>query len=188
VVIIGLAGPAGCGKDTVADILVRNHGYTRIAFADPLRAMALALDPIIYEESETGIVRLSELVGEGGWDWAKREFTEVRRTLQRLGKEVVRDHVGANFWVDTAMQRMQAEAAEKWVVTDCRFQNEAKAVVDYGGHVVKIVRPSVQPLPGAHSSEAGFDESLIECWLANSRSLDDLEEQVATLVEVLGIP
>lgn len=35
--IIGIAGRAGSGKDTVADLLVRDHRFVKIAFADPLK-------------------------------------------------------------------------------------------------------------------------------------------------------
>ncbi|UXY13830.1 hypothetical protein N8I74_10900 [Chitiniphilus purpureus] len=35
--LIALTGAKGAGKDTVADHLVRHHGFVRLAFADPLR-------------------------------------------------------------------------------------------------------------------------------------------------------
>lgn len=35
--LIGLVGRAGAGKDTVADRLVKEHGYVRVAFADKLK-------------------------------------------------------------------------------------------------------------------------------------------------------
>jgi hypothetical protein len=35
--IVGLCGPAGAGKDTMADFLVKNHGFVKVAFADPLK-------------------------------------------------------------------------------------------------------------------------------------------------------
>jgi hypothetical protein len=35
--IVGIAGKAGSGKDTVADILVKGHGFTKVALADPLK-------------------------------------------------------------------------------------------------------------------------------------------------------
>ena len=38
--IIALSGPRACGKSTIANHLMNNHGYTRIAFADALRHIA----------------------------------------------------------------------------------------------------------------------------------------------------
>ena len=38
--IIALSGPRACGKSTIANHLVNNHGYTHIAFADALRDIA----------------------------------------------------------------------------------------------------------------------------------------------------
>ena len=35
--ILGLAGPRGGGKDTLADYLVEDYSFKRIAFADPIR-------------------------------------------------------------------------------------------------------------------------------------------------------
>ncbi len=39
-VLIGLAGLIGSGKDTVADILVRDHGFVKISFADKMKRIA----------------------------------------------------------------------------------------------------------------------------------------------------
>jgi len=35
--LLGMVGRAGSGKDTVADILVRDHGWVKVACADPLK-------------------------------------------------------------------------------------------------------------------------------------------------------
>lgn len=35
--IIGFCGQAGSGKDTAADLLVKNHGFAKVALADPLK-------------------------------------------------------------------------------------------------------------------------------------------------------
>ncbi|NED29195.1 hypothetical protein G3I37_30615, partial [Streptomyces anulatus] len=42
-----LIGKARSGKDSVGAHLVRRYAYTRLAFADPLKEMALAVDPLI---------------------------------------------------------------------------------------------------------------------------------------------
>ena len=41
-VIIALTGPAGCGKTTVAKQL-EGHGFVRVRFAGPIKAMLRAL-------------------------------------------------------------------------------------------------------------------------------------------------
>lgn len=41
--VIGIAGLARSGKSTAAAHLVKNHGFVRVRFADPLKAMARAL-------------------------------------------------------------------------------------------------------------------------------------------------
>lgn len=43
--VVGFAGPAGVGKSTAAALLAAEGGWRLLAFADPLRAMALALHP-----------------------------------------------------------------------------------------------------------------------------------------------
>ena len=35
--LIGICGRSGSGKDTVADILVRDYGFVKVACADPLK-------------------------------------------------------------------------------------------------------------------------------------------------------
>jgi hypothetical protein len=41
--LIGVCGTAGSGKDTVADILVLEHGFVKVAFADPLKRICREL-------------------------------------------------------------------------------------------------------------------------------------------------
>jgi hypothetical protein len=53
--LIGLAGPAGVGKDTVADYLVTNHGFTKFSFSDPLYeevAQAFGIDKALLYDRE----------------------------------------------------------------------------------------------------------------------------------------
>jgi dephospho-CoA kinase len=42
--IIGVAGPAGAGKDTVSDLLESDYGYTHLSGGDTIRAMLRSLD------------------------------------------------------------------------------------------------------------------------------------------------
>lgn len=69
-----------------------------------------------------------------------------------------------------------------WIITDCRFENEAQAVKAHGGVVVRINRPGVDAV-NAHSSETSLDNWNFDYTINNDGSIEDLLVKVATLVE-----
>ncbi|UJQ87161.1 deoxynucleoside monophosphate kinase [Arthrobacter phage BaileyBlu] len=152
--IIGLTGRKRTGKDTFAARLVEAHGYTRAAFADGVKAAALALDPVVYPgEHLDDAMRLSEIVEELGWETAKDDFPEVRRTLQRLGTDVVRA-INPDTWVDAAFAALDTDGPV--VFTDVRFPNEADAIRARGGLIGRIERKGVDD-GDTHASETAMD-------------------------------
>lgn len=167
---IGLSGCKEVGKDTAAQILI-SRGYHRIAFADPLRRIALAIDPFIV-----GIIkpiRLTELVAIDGWDVAKQQ-PEVRRLLQRIGTEAGREVLGDDVWVEAADR--EAAAHDRVVFTDVRFDNEASYIRRNGGVVVKIERPGKGG--DSHASERGISAHLIDATVSNDSTIDDLHARL----------
>ena len=148
--LIGLTGPPASGKDEVARYLIEAHGFKRVAFADEIRRAALVLDPYVGESR-----RLSEIVGDHGWDYCKSNWLEVRRLLQVLGTELGRDLHGQDVWVDMVFDAVhQLDAGQPIVITDVRFHNEAAAVRSHGGRIVRLNRSSPSPdVVMAHLSE-----------------------------------
>ena len=144
--IIGLTGYAGSGKDTVAEILVREHGFTRYAFADKLREMAYAINPYLSHGES-----LQDCVGAIGWDKAKRTYPAVREFLQNLGVWH-RDNIGVDFWVHQVFMQWDADDYPKAVITDVRFPNEAHFIRKNFGQLWRVNRPGVGPVNG-HISE-----------------------------------
>lgn len=180
---IALMGRAGAGKDTVAEYLVRRYGYTRLALADPVRELALAIDPIVVAAEEGydwGDVpeRLSDLVSALGWDTAKRRFPEVRRTLQRVGmalRERDQDH-----WVRILLDEYHRLPAERpVVVTDVRFPNEVAALGDWFTPV--WVDRSVVQLDDPTETSVGPGDA--EYMLPNRGSIADLHRCIDSLFE-----
>lgn len=181
--LIGLTGFAGAGKDEVAKILVAEYGYTRVAFADPLREMLYALNPVIAQcDSDCACwnhdMRVQNVVDAVGWDTAKREYTEIRQLLQRLGTEAGRNVLGQNVWVNLGMSR--AAEHELAVITDVRFLNEARAIWNNGGAVWRVVRPGTGAVNG-HASESELVAYGMDRLVHNDGSLDDLASTVRTL-------
>src|SRR5690625_803325 len=100
--IIGFTGKAHSGTDTAAEILIKS-GWVRKGFADKLRDMALVINPIIGCSDMLGECeeyRLQQIVEAVGWEQAKNGHREIRRFLQVLGTDAVRNMVDENVWVD----------------------------------------------------------------------------------------
>lgn len=175
--LVGLTGFAGSGKDTAAAGLVA-AGWKRQAFADPLKAMALAIDPWIMQDDLYEGASLSWWVDALGWEGAKG-LEQVRRFLQRLGTDVVRVHLGEDAWV-RAFDRARDRRADT-VATDVRFPNEAAYIHRHGGIIIRIDRPGVGPING-HDSETQVDAVEADATVVNDGSPEQLQIRVADLV------
>jgi hypothetical protein len=152
--IVGITGYAQHGKDTLGQVLVESHRFVRFAFADALKSMALVIDPIVapyIQEPKGGgyeVVsrRLSTLVADYGWEEAK-QYAEVRRFLQVMGTEGVRDHIGEDAWVQATAREIVGAKAERVVITDVRFPNEAAWIFSKGGKLIRIMRTNEDGSP-----------------------------------------
>lgn len=157
---VGLIGAAGSGKDEVAQVLVRSFGYTRVAFADPVRQALLAVDPLIPTHNHLerpewispipGTTRLSTLLETMSYEEAKRKFPEVRALLQRMGTEAIRA-LDEDFWLKLAREAGEAAPVAP-VFTDTRFINEV-LMVKSRGIIIKVDRPGHTNTAAGHVSE-----------------------------------
>ncbi|MGW6855809.1 deoxynucleotide monophosphate kinase family protein [Streptomyces xanthophaeus] len=178
---IGLIGRARSGKDTVGRMLYDHGGYERVAFADPLKAAALKLNPIVKSWAhgdglDTTDVHLSEAVADVGWEAAK-EVREVRRILQELGGAM--RSVDPEIWLRAGLARAEEvnrTTGRPVVITDVRYPNEAASLARSGFRLVYIDRPGVPHLD--HESEGALTEDDAAFTITNSGSLDDLKERV----------
>jgi hypothetical protein len=173
VILIGLTGAAGVGKDTVADYLVNRYGFEKKSFAEPLKRVLLAQDPIIGTDLRYPytMIHLSEALGRYGEDAVKNVYPLYRRYLQRLGTEGIRA-IDPDFWVNAALKDLDTQKG-KYVFTDVRFPNEAAAIGDARGTLWQIEgtrRRDVIP----HSSESWVGKLHESYFILNNGSIDKL--------------
>lgn len=174
--IIGLSGKAGAGKDTIGDLLVREHGYVKASFAAPLKDLACKIDP-----------DLAAFVARHGWDEAK-QMEHVRLLLQRLGQGV-RD-LDEQFWVKLGEQFVYEQMAAQGtmhprvVFCDVRYLNEVQFIRAGGGRLWRVVRPSagLEGEAGDHPSETELDEVKPNVTLHNVGPLESLSTVVASFL------
>lgn len=184
--LIGLMGKKRSGKDTFAGALTREHGFTRYAFADPLKAALLELNPVLEgDPADSPCVRLADWVNCYGWEIAKDTHPEVRRLLQAMGHGI-REHVDLDVWVRATTTKVWNAPGDS-VVTDVRYLNEAETVrnIDVGGVLVRIVRPSSGDSGDTHPSENVLDTYPADYTIYNDGSVEDLERAASHLWETL---
>lgn len=174
--IIGLSGYAQVGKDTVAQILVEDYGFTRIGFADTIKKAAYILDPIITLDG----MRLAHAIDKFGWDGAK-QVPEVRRILQVLGSEIGRDLIDPQLWVELTMHSVHPD--DKIVISDVRYRNEAEEIKWKHGEIWRISRIQKDTPVNIHRSETDMDSWDFDHYVSNSATIDDLKEEIAILME-----
>lgn len=167
--LIGIAGKARAGKDTVANFLIAAHGGYRYGFADPIRAMLLPL----------GID-----MNDPYWQAKKEEVIPVlgkspRELMQTLGTEWGRKLVNNDLWLLLAYQRLHA-MGPGMVVADVRFENEADWIRRHDGLVIHLVRDEASEV-AAHSSEAGVERDPRDLVLLNNGTLEALQATVRGL-------
>jgi hypothetical protein len=171
--IIGLSGYARSGKDTVAELLVLNYGFKRMAFADGIRQALLTLNPILQDD-----LRLNDVVDEHGWEVAKSK-DEVRRLLQVMGTEVGRKLIHEDVWVWRLFNSVKE--GERIVIPDVRFPNEAQMIESQGGEVWRINRHNHSAV-NDHISEHAMDNHMFKRAIYNDGTLDDLADEIFMLM------
>lgn len=143
-IIIGFAGRAGAGKTTAALHLVEHHGFERVRFAGPLKAMMRALG--CTEEEVDGALKEAPCALLGG--------RTPRQAMQWLGTEWGRDLIAPDLW--TRAWEHAVAGKPRVVADDVRFPNEAATIRRLGGRVIRIVAAGEAPCAGlGHISERG---------------------------------
>lgn len=171
-ILIGLSGAAGSGKNYVADqITAKYENSKQLAFADPLKQVVHHMFGIPLEDCYTEAgknkvtwMRWSEcwvarqegrqgnFVPKNGW----ASYMTVRDLLQWVGSDLVRYQWDVNHWVNLAEQRIRNSSEDVVVVTDVRFQNEADLITGMGGTVLKVVGRKAAGVPQHVSEHGGF--------------------------------
>lgn len=151
------------------------------------------------------------------WQTAyKHEYT-VRELLQLVGTNAIRNVIHEDAWVNALMSQYRCSCdhqipfedniahvefdtcvAPNWVITDVRFENEAKAIKDRDGVIIRINRddyffdedgkriiPSknyVNVPINQHPSETALDDYSFDYVISNNGTITQLIKQVKLIL------
>ena len=142
-----------------------------------------------------------------------------RLLLQLIGTECMRDIIGTNTWVNALFSEYKGTNVlsglhpdevinpadcykleyPNWIITDCRFPNEAKAIEDRGGILIRVDRKyhtdklgdhtiTTIPMkngimePSTHPSETALDNHPFSYIINNNGTIEDLIESVRKIL------
>jgi hypothetical protein len=171
-------------------------------FSGKLKKIASLLTGISPEKFEDQSFKESLLGPEWSNTYLGASFNvetkhmSVREFLQKLGTDAVRNGLHNNAWVNALMADYLTEEsvydlgggmkhvtpASKWIITDVRFPNEAQAIKDKGGVIVRIDRPGIEPV-NAHPSETALDNWTFDYKIGNVSDLVSLRQSVEVLLK-----
>ena len=140
--IIGIAGLIGSGKGTVADILVEQHNFTKISFADKLKdgvAASFGWNRELLEGDTDESREWRETVDEFWTNETGREITP-RLVLQEFGTDCMRNGFYDGIWVSLIKQEILNNPETNYVVPDVRFKNEIDVINNLGGKIWNVRR------------------------------------------------
>lgn len=206
--IIGVNGYSGSGKDTVGAIIqylnCRNVGNNPIEkvcanyeehewwlyeqsnweirkFAGKLKDIASHLTGINVEDFEDQEFKKTNLSREW-WTTCDEGYQPmtVRDFLQKLGTDALRNGLHPNVWVNALIADYDEDS--NWIITDTRFPNEAKAIKEKDGIIIRIDRPGVKPI-NDHESETGLDNWNFDYRIQNIDDIFALKQIVQQILK-----
>ncbi len=180
--LIALVARKRSGKDTLADYLCKYHGYTKYAFAGPLKKACAEI--FMFDESQ--VDGINKETPDEKWNGLS-----ARKVFQIFGTEMFRQKLGDFFpELDEIKNNFWTYRFEMWynnfkqtnpngrvVVSDARFPNEVDIIRKLGGSVIKIHRDTGMAQDN-HSSEKNIDLIKGDIDITNNGTMEEYYNKV----------
>jgi hypothetical protein len=138
---IGLIGPIGCGKDTLADYFTL-YKFTKLSFASKLKDVL----SIVFGWDRNNLEGITPESRE--WREQVDPYWNIspRMALQKVGTDMFRNFISQDVWVKSISKEIDKlnENNQPVVITDCRFLNEAELIKEKNGLLLYIQRDKAE--------------------------------------------
>lgn len=194
--VFALSGWRGSGKDTVADFLVQEYGFTKLSFAKPLKDEVAATyniprqwldDPVAKEAALTqypviptdafssDIQKRLEVELKGGF-WTPRALCILEGTAKRA--------VYANYWVKRVVDIVVGLPDTNFVISDMRYRSEADTLKLFIPSIRTVRIDRFDSIATDDPSERDLDVYKFDYKLDNRKSVEQLYNQVCNIPEL----
>ena len=181
--IILLCGKKRVGKDTVADYLVKNYGFIKYSFADPMKKAC----------KEIFMLDDAQLWGDDKEIIEPRLGITSRKLLQVFGTELfqfdIYNHIPELFdkipirtlWVQRFKWWYEKNKDKDIVISDGRFVHELEAIEEMNGFSIAVRRKQAEDLnESEHASEKEIEKifDMVDFTIRNNLDFSDLYERI----------
>lgn len=182
--LIGITGHIGSGKTTAAHHLISNPNGNWIekSFADPLKEACKTL--FLFTDEQVYGTQAQKKTPDPRWFGCT-----PRKALQFVGTELLRDNLdkimpglGKDVFVHHFKLWLESNTTSNIVIHDMRFLNEAKAIKELGGIVIRINRREADSIDHTHPSEKEIDLIVADHYIANEQDVTYLTDEIDRIV------
>lgn len=175
--LIFISGKFGSGKDTLAEALVSHFNGIHKKLATPVKEIASMLGNVPVEACYT--------------DQGKKIYLDTLGmtlgTLQQRIGEGMRQVIHPDVWLLMLLGQYKTMQEKRYfIVSDCRYPNEADAARALGGIVIRLERSSVR-FDGRdpnHPSETSLDNyQHFDLIIRNDGTIQEMVEKAIEFLE-----
>lgn len=192
---IAIVGKMHAGKTTLANELVRSHGYNRVSMAGPLKALAqFAYGEIVEKDKEYETI--DRETGDAVFKSGRVIYQQIGQSLKYVDRDI-----WLKMFINDTKDMFDKGTAYAFVVDDVRFVFEAERLRADGWVIVKVNTPEDVRIDRAirlmgraptleelnHESEAEVDDIAPDIVMGGTVSLDRIPEQINYLIEEIGL-
>ena len=149
--IIGITGLIASGKSTATEYLVKQHDYQELAFANALKYACMEIFGL-DKQQVFGTQKDKETI-DTFWKVSPRQLLQIVGSAIR-GLGTIFPQL-THIWVKRVERNIKKiiETDKKIIVSDVRYSDEAKMILDMGGIIIKIKRLDAENNRDLHESE-----------------------------------
>lgn len=184
--VIGIAGKAGHGKDTVATFLQEIFGENPSFLPKPTRGTLVSHFAKPIKDVMKIVFGLDDedlYTQEGKKRVLEPYDMTIRKIAQIVGTEMFRDMIHKDIWLHALYRNISSYPEYLHIIPDVRFKNEAEFLrKNTQCRIIEIRRPDLEDVTQSnHASERiDVDPDLI---IYNRSNLSDLYAHVKNVVE-----
>lgn len=178
--LIGISGKIGSGKSTAASLLCSKLlKYKLKNFADNLKVVSSFL---LYKEIKDMYTEEGKNTYLPDWEMTIGEFQ------QKLGTEGMRNGVHKNGWVISLLSQYN-DKKDNWIIADLRFPNEAQAIRDRKGILIRMVGDPANARKNSKRDQSHESEIALDKWknwdytIINASPISKLENQINQIIK-----